>query len=415
MTAGVTVRRQYKRPPLYPKQEAALFAPERYVWCEASTKAGKTLGCLVWVHERAALDGKPGREFWWVAPSHQQARIAYDRLTRMIPRGLFTKNDSTKAIKIANGAVIRFLSGEIPDNLYGEDVYAAVMDEASRMRFEAFVAVRSTLTATQGHVRIIGNVKGRRNWFYRGCRAAERGLPGHHWARINSYDAADAGVVRRSEIDDAQRVLPESEFRQLYLALPAEEGDAFFATDRIGYVDAYPPHALRARGWDFAATEEGDAADPDWTAGVLIAHTSDLTVVCDVVRARKAPDGTLLMLDKAATDDGPNVSVVIEQERGAAGKTMVSSIRRHLRELDGGRKVIDAPVTGDKATRAFPLAVQVNKGKVALLRAPWNDRFLAELDEFPGPDIHDDQVDAAAHAYNHLAGGPDRPRVRTLG
>lgn len=392
-----------------------MFAPERYAWCEASTKSGKTHGCLVWLHEQAALYGRPGRHYWWVAPSHAQAKIAYGRLVRALPAGSFSKNDTDKAVTLANGAICEFKSGEKPDLLYGEDVYAAVIDEASRMRHEAFVALRSTLTATQGPLRVIGNVKGRRNWFWRGCRAAEKGLPGHHWARLNAYDAADAGVFPRAEIEDAQRALPEGEFRQLYLALPGEDGDSFFATERISFVDAYPPHARRARGWDFAATDEQDAPDPDWTVGALLAHTDELTVVCDVARARKAPDGTLLMLDQAAELDGPNVAVVIEQERGAAGKTMVSSIRRHLKALDGGRKVIDAPVTGDKATRAFPLAVRVNRGKVALLRGPWNDAFLAELDEFPGPDAHDDQVDAAAHAYNHLAGGPASPRVRFLG
>jgi hypothetical protein len=36
----------YQRPYLYPKQEAAIFAPARYGVIEASTKTGKTVGCL---------------------------------------------------------------------------------------------------------------------------------------------------------------------------------------------------------------------------------------------------------------------------------------------------------------------------------------------------------------------------------
>ncbi|WP_177236910.1 hypothetical protein [Bradyrhizobium sp. Rc3b] len=73
--------------------------------------------------------------------------------------------------------VLRFKSAEKPDNLYREDVWACVMDEASRMREEAFHAVRSTLTATRGPIHIIGNVKGRKNWFYIGCRKAEAKEP----------------------------------------------------------------------------------------------------------------------------------------------------------------------------------------------------------------------------------------------
>jgi hypothetical protein len=65
---------------------------------------------------------------------------------------------------VFNRAVIRFKSGEKTDSLYDEDVWAAVLDEASRMREEAFHAIRSTLTATRGKVRLIGNAKGRKNW-----------------------------------------------------------------------------------------------------------------------------------------------------------------------------------------------------------------------------------------------------------
>ena len=41
------------RPPLYAKQKAAIFCDERYAVIEASTKSGKTYGCIVWLFERA--------------------------------------------------------------------------------------------------------------------------------------------------------------------------------------------------------------------------------------------------------------------------------------------------------------------------------------------------------------------------
>ena len=74
----------YERPPLYPKQEAAIFHPARYAVVEASTKAGKTFGCLVWLFERA-LSGGPGTHYWWLAPVQSQARIAYMRLKGGMP------------------------------------------------------------------------------------------------------------------------------------------------------------------------------------------------------------------------------------------------------------------------------------------------------------------------------------------
>jgi hypothetical protein len=211
----------WKRPWLYPKQLEAIFCPERYAIIEASTKAGKTAGCLCWIIEQAWL-GASGHNYWWVAPSIRQASIAYRRAKACITPDTFAKNDSERRMTLLNGTMIWFLSGEIPDSLYGEDVYAAVIDEASRLRQEAWHAVRSTLTATQGPVRIIGNVKGRRNWFYKLARRAESKAPNMHFARIQAMDAARAGILDAGEIADARAQLPEAVFKELY---EAEAGD----------------------------------------------------------------------------------------------------------------------------------------------------------------------------------------------
>ena len=58
----------------------------------------------------------------------------------MLPTGLYTAKADHLTVTLANGATIWFKSAEKPDNLYGEDVYAAVMDEATRIREEAWHA-----------------------------------------------------------------------------------------------------------------------------------------------------------------------------------------------------------------------------------------------------------------------------------
>ena len=121
----MTTEVRYVRPAMYPKQEEALFHDSRYGVVEASTKAGKTVGCLVWLHERAALDGGPGRNFWWVAPINSVSKIAFRRLKRYLPEGSFSANETEQTITMANGSVIWFKSADKPDSLYGEDVYAA--------------------------------------------------------------------------------------------------------------------------------------------------------------------------------------------------------------------------------------------------------------------------------------------------
>lgn len=223
-----------KAPRLYTKQRAALFTPldstgqlARYSWIEGSTKSGKTAGCMAWLLDQALTNGKEGREFWWVAPISTVAAIAFKRFKRKLHKLMVRKIISAKGdehIVLANGAILRFKSAENPDSLYGEDVWAAVLDEASRMKVDAFYAIRSTLTATRGPIRIIGNVKGRKNWFYIGSRKAEAGEKGHSYHKLTALDAVEAGVFPQEELDDARRALPEAIFNELYLCIPTDDG-----------------------------------------------------------------------------------------------------------------------------------------------------------------------------------------------
>jgi terminase large subunit-like protein len=219
-------------------QQSAIFCPERSAVVEATTKAGKTFGCILWLLHQA-LNGSAGHEFWWVAPIYEQTKIAFRRFKALLrdtdPDNLLWRaNDTDPSITLSNGAVLRFKTAEKPDNLYGEDVHAAVVDEASRCKEEAWHAVRSTLTATKGRVRIIGNVKGRKNWAYHLARKVEAGnLPGWTYAKITAHDAVKAGVIGADEVEAAQRELPESVFRELYLAEPSEDGANPFGLSHI--------------------------------------------------------------------------------------------------------------------------------------------------------------------------------------
>jgi phage FluMu gp28-like protein len=256
----------YQRPYLYPKQAAAIFDSRRYSFIEASTKAGKTSGCIVWITERA-IHGQEGWNYWWIAPVSGQADIAFRRCLRSIPQEMRSENVTLKTITLLNGAVIWFKSADKPDSLYGEDVYAAVMDEASRTKEDAWFAVRSTLTFTKGPIRIIGNVKGRRNWFYNLARKAERGEEanfGYH--KITAIDAVAAHVLEAEEVEDAKKVLPEAVFKELYLAEPSDDQGNPFGLKAIAAcvskIQSVQPGVVPVvHGVDFAKSQ-------DWTVDI---------------------------------------------------------------------------------------------------------------------------------------------------
>lgn len=218
-----------------------MFCIERYGLIEASTKSGKTVSAIAWLVEQA-LKGRSGNNYWWVAPGYTQAGIAYRRIKQGLTKGSFTAFDTpTPRICTMVGTWIWFKSADDPDALYGEDVYACIVDEASRTSEDSWHAVRSTLTATRGPIRAIGNVKGRRNWFYGLARQAETEMltepdPAKrrmHYAKITADDAVSAGVLDAQEIEDARAVLPEKIFRELYYAEPGDDTGNPFGLDHI--------------------------------------------------------------------------------------------------------------------------------------------------------------------------------------
>lgn len=280
---------EYTRPYLYPKQLDAIFCRERMSMIEASTKSGKTVGCIAWIVEQA-LGGQSGWNYWWVAPGYNQAEIAYRRIKQGLTKGSFVAFDTpTPRIQMMNGTWIWFKSADNSDALYGEDVYAAVMDEASRISENSWHAVRSTLTATRGPIRIIGNVKGRKNWFYDLSRRAEALMltqpdpakRNMRYAKITADDAVSAGVLDSEEIEDARSVLPEKIFRELYFAEPSDDSGNPFGLAHIAAccVPELEPGPAVAYGIDLAKSQ-------DWFVIIGLNETGG---VCEFHRWRNVP------------------------------------------------------------------------------------------------------------------------------
>lgn len=223
----------YTRPHMVDYQREIMDCPERFACVEASTKSGKTACMIVWLFEQA-LKCKANQSVFWVAPVYIQSKIAFDRMrTQISESGFFKVNESRLTLTLPHGAIIEFKSGDSPDNLYGNDCYAAVIDEASRLREESWIAIRTTLAATNGKAKLIGNVKGRHNFFYRMAAKAKNGEEGFFYKRITAYDAIQAGILKQEEIDSVKREVSEAVFKELFLAEAAEDGSNPFGMNHI--------------------------------------------------------------------------------------------------------------------------------------------------------------------------------------
>lgn len=231
---------KYKRPFMYPYQTEILDSVARFTVTIASTKVGKTASHIVWLFEQA-LQCKANQSVWWVAPTFGQAKIAFNRMkVQITDKDIFIANETNLVLTLITGAKIEFKTGEKPDNLYGDDVYAFVFDEFTRAREAAWFALRSTITSTAGKGKFIGNAKGKKNWGYKLAMKAKGGTdPDYEYFKITAYDAADAGMLTKDgrpfieEIESAKRDLPESVFNELYLAEASEDGSNPFGLNYI--------------------------------------------------------------------------------------------------------------------------------------------------------------------------------------
>lgn len=176
----------------------------------------------------------------------------------------------------------------------------------------------------------------------------------------------------------------------------------YFKRAWFKFVDAdrVPTDGWRVRYWDRAATAQEPGKDPDWTVGVLCLLTPDQKLyVLDVARMRGTPGEVEAFVKATAEMDGRSVAIGLEQEPGASGKADVANLIRLLNGWDARA----FPKRTDKVVAAGPVSAQTEAGNVMLVRAPWNEPFVQELESFP-EGSHDDQVDGLSGAHTALTG-----------
>lgn len=184
-------------------------------------------------------------------------------------------------------------------------------------------------------------------------------------------------------------------FDSLYQQNPTAKSGTFFQVDQLQIVDAIPGGLMACRGWDQAATPNGG----DYSAGVKITEADEYGIfyITDAVRGQWDTATRDRNIKQTAALDGTTTSIAGEQEGGSGGKGQAENFVKML----AGYAVSTEPATGAKTVRADPLSSQINAGNVRLLRGDWNRDFIDELRKFP-LGKHDDQVDAAAVAFNKV-------------
>lgn len=175
-------------------------------------------------------------------------------------------------------------------------------------------------------------------------------------------------------------------------------------------VPAAPSGGVTVRFWDFAATEKKIASDdPDYTASALERKVDGNIYILDITAEQIGPAEADRQFENLAAQDyarckreNSTYKLRWEQEGGSAGKRDAARLAQIAAQYDAMGK----PASGDKLTRAKPLAAQAYAGNVYLVEASWNEMYLDHMHaqpEWP----HDDIMDASTGAYNELTSPAD--------
>lgn len=181
----------------------------------------------------------------------------------------------------------------------------------------------------------------------------------------------------------------------LYQGAPRPRGGTVFG-DPHGYDVAPVERRQVAGGIDLSYTAKSSA---DYSVLVVMLRVGDFFYVLDVVREQKrAPDFAKQIKPLLSRFATLRLRWYAATSELGAGQFMAEALARPMETLIA---------KGDKFTRAIPYAAAWNAGRVLVPQDsethPWVNQFLAEHATFTGvEDAHDDQVDAAAAAFDLL-------------
>lgn len=343
---------------------------------------------------------RPGRLYGVYAPTYPMLRDATLRSFLSIGKrmGFIAEYNKTEPrVTLGNGAEVIFRSLEDPEKARGPNLSGAWMDEASIVKKGAYDIIIACLRegGEQGWLTATFTPKGRQHWTFQ-VFGSDKPNTALFRARTSDNPFLPAGfydTLRGQYTTQFAAQELEGEFVDLQGNLAKR--------DWFPIVDVVPADAQRVRAWDFAATEKSAKSDdPDYTVGTLLALSGGVYYVANVIRQRVGPGAVESLVAQTAHIDGENVSIIMEQEPGSAGKLFTGAMIRAL----AGYNIRAEPATGDKVARAMPLLAQAEGGNVRLVLGGWNADWLDEVAAMP-LGAHDDQVDSASLAFHNIGMG----------
>ena len=239
-----------------------LEGQEKYHVVSCGRQVGKTMLAmnlmLYW-----AINYGPCK-IMFVSPVYAQAAKVHKELYAAIAQsGIVASNNfSSNELELKTGTRIIFRSAERYDNIRGETVDFACLDEFAFMKPEAWTeAIKPTLLVRGRKCLFLSTPKGKTLFYELFLMGQSPEYPDYKSYTASSYDTP---FINPSEIDEAKRTLPEAVFRQEYLAEFIDSGGEVFTDIDKNCFPAWTPPV----GKVYCGVDIGRAQD--WTVATFM-------------------------------------------------------------------------------------------------------------------------------------------------
>lgn len=272
---------QITTPNLTENQRRLIEHLARLLWIGTGTKTGKTTALCLWMADGILR----GQRCAWIGPWHQRTKAAFETLRAIlqvpIQRGFATATETTCQIRAKNGGRLDSYSGDNSEALYGDAYDRVVIDEASRQSEKSLTAALTTISATNGRVRIAFNLdRGRKNWAIANlCRVRAMSAEEREAANESfmTFPTLGEGFVNPTVIQEMRSKMPKAIGDALFDAVIPDSDLALFRNlDEVFRgleLIAPAPGRTYSMGLDLARKA-------DWTVATVIDDLGNV-VACD--------------------------------------------------------------------------------------------------------------------------------------
>jgi hypothetical protein len=230
-------------PQLWPHQQAFVDDPAQFTVCKSATKCGKSMAAAWWLADQVMR--QPGGLFWWVGPTNEVGLIGYKTVLHLLSEMVERKQERPWKFKTVSGAMVALKTAQEPEFLRGAGVSGMVLDEAGSADFDkAWPEIRTTISATRGRLKIIGNPGDAGQFMDRAEKwGSDPDMP--EWS-FHRWKFLDRPTATEEDLEQARRELgaESTEFRRYYLGETIHGAGSFFHNlDAVATASPEPPVA----------------------------------------------------------------------------------------------------------------------------------------------------------------------------